>query len=269
MVMFRFALGTAPFPRSLQHGLECVEAFVAEAAAQAAQVICFPESYLPGMRGIDEPVGPHAPNELLEALERAQWLARHHGITVILPMDRDHGGAIQNVAHVLSPTGQSLGYQAKCQLDPTEDAIFVPGSGRRVFEAAGVTFGISICHEGFRYPESVRWAAERGAVIVFHPHCTGSNHTGRRLTTWRGPENRYFEHAMTLRALENQIYFASVNYAFEFQESASAVISPTGECIAHQPYGKAGVLVVEVDTELATRQLALRYRPSLYEPSAP
>ena len=37
-----------------------------------------------------------------------------------------------------------------------------------------LTFGIAICHEAFRYPETVRWAAVRGAKIVFHPHCTGS-----------------------------------------------------------------------------------------------
>jgi hypothetical protein len=33
-----------------------------------------------------------------------------------------------------------------------------------------LTFGVTICYEGFRYPETVRWAARRGAHIVFHPH---------------------------------------------------------------------------------------------------
>jgi len=27
-----------------------------------------------------------------------------------------------------------------------------------------------ICHEGWRYPETVRWAVRRGAQVVFHPH---------------------------------------------------------------------------------------------------
>ena len=36
-------------------------------------------------------------------------------------------------------------------------------------------FGVAICHEGWRYPETVRWAASRGARIVFHPQHTGSD----------------------------------------------------------------------------------------------
>jgi hypothetical protein len=51
----------------------------------------------------------------------------------------------------------------KNQLDPTEEAHYVPGEGRRLFDIDGCTFGIAICHEGFRYPETVRWAAVRGA----------------------------------------------------------------------------------------------------------
>jgi predicted amidohydrolase len=33
-----------------------------------------------------------------------------------------------------------------------------------------LTFSVVICHEGFRYPETVRWAVRRGAQLVFHPH---------------------------------------------------------------------------------------------------
>ena len=29
-----------------------------------------------------------------------------------------------------------------------------------------LTFGVAICHEGWRYPETVRWAARRGAHVV-------------------------------------------------------------------------------------------------------
>jgi predicted amidohydrolase len=39
-----------------------------------------------------------------------------------------------------------------------------------MFQAGPLTFGIVICHEGWRYPETVRWAARRGAHVVFHPH---------------------------------------------------------------------------------------------------
>ena len=52
-----------------------------------------------------------------------------------------------------------------------------------------------------------------------------------------------------MRSLENTIYFASVNYALRFQESATSLIAPSGECQAYLPYGQEGVLVQAIDVE--------------------
>ena len=262
---FRFGLATAPFPRSVEDAMGWVEKFVKEAADKHVALVCFPESYVPGMRGIDEEVPPHSAQALESALEQAQLLAQRFRTAIVLPMDWDHPDGIQNVAMVISAEGELLGHQTKNQLDPTEDAIFVPGKTRQLFEMPGITFGITICHEGFWYPESVRWAAQRGASIVFHPQATGSNRTGRRLAAWQGQGNGRYEQAIMCRALENEIYFASINYAFAFQKSATCVVAPTGERVAYQPYGEAGLLVAEIDPEQATRRLALRYKPALYD----
>ena len=66
---------------------------------------------------------------------------------------------------------------------------------------------------------------------------------------------------MLCRALENSIYFASVNYAFRFQESATSLIDPSGRCLAHQPYAEAGLLVARIEPDAATGLLAARYAP--------
>jgi apolipoprotein N-acyltransferase len=66
---------------------------------------------------------------------------------------------------------------------------------------------------------------------------------------------------MMMRSLENTIYFASVNYALRFQESATCLIAPSGECQAYLPYGQEGVLVQTIKTEEATGLLAARYAP--------
>jgi predicted amidohydrolase len=256
---FRVGLASAPFSGDLERGLRYVEQFLSEAAKQRVDLVCFPESFLPGMRGIDEDVAPHSPRDLEFALSQVQQFARRWRTALILPMDWDDPAGILNIAFVISAEGKLLGRQTKNQLDPSEDAIFVAGNTRQVFEVAGVRFGISICHEGFRYPETVRWAAVQGASIVFHPHCTGSNKAGQLPIEWQGKTNGYYEHAMTCRALENEIYFASVNYAFAFQKSATCVVSPQGECISYQPYGQPGLLVVDIDPARATRSLAVRY----------
>ena len=126
-------------------------------------------------------------------------------------------------------------------------------------------FGVAICHEGWRYPETVRWAAVRGAKIVFHPHHTGSDQEGVRLTQWGAASGPYYEKAMMCRSMENTIYFASVNYALRFQESATSLIAPSGECQAYLPYGQEGVLVQALKVEDATGWLATRYAPERYQ----
>ena len=72
-----------------------------------------------------------------------------------------------------------------------------------------------------------------------------------------------------MRSRENTIYFASVNYALRFQESATSLIAPSGECQAHLPYGEEGVLVQEIDVTKATGLLAMRYAPERYREAQP
>ena len=140
----------------------------------------------------------------------------------------------------------------------------MPGNTRRLFEINGVKFGVAICHEGWRYPETVRWAAVRGAKIVFHPQHTGNEREGARLTQWGAADGPYYEKAMMMRSRENTIYFATANYAVHFPESATSLITPTGRCQAYLPYGEEGLLVQAIDVEQATGLLATRYAPERY-----
>ena len=73
---------------------------------------------------------------------------------------------------------------------------------------------------------------------------------------------------MMCRGLENTVYFASVNYAFRYQESATSLIGPAGECVAYLPYGQEGVLVHAIDRAAATGLLASRYAPERYRDHA-
>jgi predicted amidohydrolase len=109
----------------------------------------------------------------------------------------------------------------------------------------------------------------RGAKIVFHPFQAGSDRAGVALTEWGAAGNPYYEQAMRMRSRENTIYFASVNYALRFQEAATSLIAPSGECQAFLPYGQEGVLVQEIDLEAATGFLATRYAPDRYREFRP
>lgn len=258
------ALASPRVARSLDEGLEKIRELMAEASARGARIVCFPEAYLPGLRGQDFDVPPYEKADEERAVQAASAWARELGIATILGLERVTPAGRQVAACVLGADGRVLGWQTKNQLDPSEDRFYVPGTGRRVFEVDGVRFGVAICHEGWRYPETVRWAAARGAKIVFHPQHTGGDRKGVRLTEWGSAQAPYYEKAMLMRSIENTIYFASVNYALRYQESATSLIAPPGRCQAYLPYGQEGVLVEALDLEKATGLLASRYAPERY-----
>jgi predicted amidohydrolase len=261
------ALASPKVAATLDDGLARIKRLLAEASAQGAEIVCFPEAYLPGLRGQDFEVLPWDEALQERALQAVAESARTYAVATILGMERLTPAGRQIAACVVDAQGRIQGYQTKNQLDPSEDPFYVPGDTRQLFEINGTKFGVAICHEGWRYPETVRWAAVRGAKIVFHPHQTGSDREGVRLTQWGAAGEPYYEKAMMMRSKENTIYFASVNYAMRFQESATSLIDPSGRCQAYLPYGQEGVLVQTVKLEEATGLLATRYAPERYRES--
>lgn len=260
----KIALASPSLPGSLSDGLALLDLLVKDAAAKGAAIVCFPESFLPGYPGMGYAASDRSPAALHTALEKAQQGARENNIAVVLPMDGYINSQVVNLAYVIDRHGKVLGYQTKNQLDPSEDRFWTPGTERQLFEIEGLKFGITICHEGFRYPESVRWSAVHGARLVFHPHFNGSNESGVTCSDFLAPENPYYEKAMMMRALENGIFFASVNYASSYQESASALFTPEGRCLVHQRYGIVGVCVCEIDPAQASGLYAARFKPALF-----
>src|SRR5262245_19759472 len=252
---------------SVDDGLDRIKRLLSDASAQGAEIACFPEAYLPGLRGQDFDVPPFDRPHQERVLKAVTGWAQSFSIATILGTEWLTEAGRQIAAVVIDAQGRIQGCQAKTQLDPSEDRFYVPGHSRQLFDINGTKFGVAICHEGWRYPETVRWAATRGAKIVFHPHQTGSDRQGVQLSEWGSPNAPYYEKAMMMRSIENTIYFASVNYAMRFQESATCVIGPSGQCRAYLPYGEEGVLVQAIKLEEATGLLAARYASDRYQES--
>ncbi len=267
--MLRIALASPPFAGSIAGALAWVERSIAEAAAAGADIVCFPESYIPGLRGQEGQIEPHDPAGLRAARARVCDLAREAGIMVVLPMDWDSPHGILIAAFVIGAGGEIQGWQTKTQIAPEEEAHYVAGSGRQLFTVKGVPFGIAICHEVWRYPETVRWAAVRGAKLVFQPFQSGSEIAGPQPSRWGELDQPIFEKAMACRAGENSIFLASVNYAHRFQDAATSLIGPDGSCRQHLPYGEGGLLVADIDPTAASGLYASRYAPERYGEAAP
>jgi predicted amidohydrolase len=256
----RVALATPPYPTSGEQSVQIVEELVARASERGAAVVCFPECYVPGYRGLGKTPPPPDAVFLENAWARVAAAAAKGRIGVVLGTERLEGEALFATALVIGPDGARLGFQDKVQLDPSEDEIYAPANSRRVFTVGPLTFGVAICHEGWRYPETVRWAARHGAQVVFHPHLELGGPDAYAPTTFADPRNTFHEKALLCRAAENTIWIASVNYAAEGSATTSAIVKPDGTLLAFQPYGKEGLLIADLDLSLATGLLAKRHR---------
>jgi predicted amidohydrolase len=257
----RIALANIRFPATREESVTLAEEAIAHASLERADVICFPECYVPGYRGMNKGVLPPDPAFLERAWSIIAAAAARANVTVILGTERVLAGAVLASALVINRDGSVGGFQDKVQVDPSEDAIYTPGSGRQVFQTGRLKFGVAICHEGWRYPETVRAAVRSGAHVVFHPHFHEAEPGSYAPSSFADPANSFHEKAALCRAAENTCYFATVNYAGVGSPTTSAVIRPDGTLLTYQPYGKEGLLIADIDITLATGLLATRYRP--------
>jgi predicted amidohydrolase len=260
MKTFRIALANIRFPATPEESITLAEQAIVQASTERAHIICFPECFVPGYRGMGMRVPPPDSAFLERAWSNIAAAAAKANIAVILGTERIVDNAVLPTALVISRDGTIAGFQDKVQLDPSEDTIYAPGSGRQVFETDGLKFGVVICHEGWRYPETVRWAVQRGAHIVFHPHFHAAEPGSYVPSSFADPANSFHEKAVLCRAAENTCYFATVNYASAGSPTTSAVVRPDGTLVNYQPYGKEGLLLADIDITTATGLLAARYK---------
>ena len=254
----RIALANLRFPGAPAESVAKAELAILEAGRKGAAIVSFPECYVPGYRGPGKSVPPPDEKFLKHARATIGAAAKKAGVAVVLGFERLVEDKPVATALVFGADGAELGRQDKVQLDPSEDRLYGAGSERVVFEAGGLKFGVVICHEGWRYPETTRWAAMRGAQVVFHQQFHEPEPGGYRPKTFGDPANSFHEKAMLCRAAENTIYFASVNYAAAGSPTTSAIARPDGALLAYQPYGKEGLLVADLDLAAATGLLASR-----------
>ncbi|HTJ22818.1 MAG TPA: carbon-nitrogen hydrolase family protein [Gemmatimonadaceae bacterium] len=258
MSIVRIALANLRFPSTADESVALVQQAIGDAAAERAAIVCFPECYVPGYRTPGRAVSPPNAAFMERAWSTIAKTAAEANVAVVLGTERLVDSMPRITALVINRDGTTAGFQDKVQLDPSEEATYSAGYDRQIFHVGPLTFGVSICHEGWRYPETVRWPARHGAHVVFHPHFGEAEPGSYRPTTFADPLNTFHEKAMLCRAAENSCYFASVNCAGEGSPTTSAVIQPDGTVLAWQPYGKEGLLLADIDTDAATRLLATR-----------
>jgi len=194
--------------------IEVHEKYLAEAAAQGTQVMCFQELfYGPYFCQVQDtqfysyteaiPDGP--------TTKRFQELAAKYGIVLVLPMyEQEQPGILYNTAAVIDADGTYLGKYRKNHIPQVkgfwEKFYFRPGNlGYPVFDTAVGKVAVNICYDR-HFPEGWRMLGLHGAEIVFNPSATSrglSSYLWKLEQTASAAANMYFVGAINRVGIED------------------------------------------------------------------
>ena len=201
--------------------------FVEQAAAEGAQLVCFPETSLTGY-GSSRAHGlalSRSSTEVLELFDLADSL----GIAVCFGLfERDEGGKVF-IAQPLHVSGSTL-WHRKTHLGSKEQKTVTPGEMVETISVFGVQVGVEVCWET-RFPELASIQRAQGAEVVLMPFASGASGLKRR-ASWM----KY----LPARASDNGMYVLACNALLDTTSTASPTafgggllaIDPQGEVLA-------------------------------------
>lgn len=221
---------------AIEANCERAEAAIAEAATRGADLVALPEIFNVGYFSFDtyeraaEPIeGP--------TLARIADAAREHDVGVLagsivedlaetesVETPADEG--LANTSVLFDRAGERLAIYRKHHLfgyESAEAQMLVPGETLGIAEFEGATIGMTTCYD-LRFPELYRDIAEAGANLVLVP------------SAWPYPRVEHWKLLPRARAVENQLFVATINGSGDFEEASllgrSTVYDPWGTTLA-------------------------------------
>ncbi|MFW0783264.1 carbon-nitrogen hydrolase family protein [Gordonia sp. CPCC 206044] len=210
--MAQITSGTDP-----DDNLQLVETATAEAAADGADLVVFPEAT---MCRFGVPLGPVAqPLDGPWASGVAEVAARH-GVSVVAGMFTPDGDRVRNTLVIARPDGSRLGYDKIHLYDAfgfTESRTVAPGTEPVTVEVGDVTVGVATCYD-IRFPALFTELASRGAELIVVPASWGA-----------GPGKVHqWQVLAAARALDSTAFVAAVGQAVPEDPEVRASSAPTG-----------------------------------------
>lgn len=255
-------------PGDVESNLAAMGRLCRRAAAQGAQLVCFPELSLTGYAlGADLRRTALAQDDA--AIQRTRQIARDHGLVILAGMAVcSPAGRVYAEQRVFWPDGQNAAYR-KLHVAPPEEGVLACGQTAPLFEACGVRFGIQLCYDA-HFPELATCMALAGAEVIFIPHASPRLTPRAKLASW-------LRH-LPARAFDNGLFVVACNQTgkggsgLTFPGLALA-LGPDGAVLARRAAMGEGLLVADLKAERldAVRAHRMRYflprrRPHLYRP---
>lgn len=222
-----------------------IEGMVADAVAQQADFLLFPEYFSMELASLFEPEVYRSLNGQLEQLqslhepfvELFSALAQQHGLHILagtFPLRQDDG-SYRNRAWLLRPDG-SRDYQDKLQMTrfEREQWLIEGGDEIRLLDTAFGKVGVAVCYDS-EFPIITRRQVEQGADLILVPSCTDTEAGYNRVRI-----------GCQARALENQCFVAQ-SPTIGTADWSEAVDINTGRAAIYTPvdygYPDDGILV--------------------------
>ncbi|MFO0907790.1 MAG: carbon-nitrogen hydrolase family protein [Isosphaeraceae bacterium] len=230
---------------------------LAEAAAEGARLVVFPECALTGYGFASrEEALPYA-----EAVDgtTVRVLTEECGrldVYAVYGFLESDGAKLFNACALLGPHGLIATYR-KVHLPYLGVDRFVDPGDRpfAVHDAGGLRVGMHICYDG-AFPESGRVLTLLGADLLVLP------------TNWPTHSECAAEHLMATRALENTVYAMAVNRVGEERGfrfiGLSSVAEPNGKILAYASPDGEEIIYADVDPARARSKRLIRV-PGLHE----
>lgn len=247
-----------PTAGNMEANLVCMETYARQAGKNGLGVdlLVFPElfvtGYVPALwETYPTPADELAWRERLIAVARTEGIGIVYGhpswggqngeprtMTPAAPAGEGHALPLYNAASLVTGDGW-VGTYAKVHLFGREKETFTAGADFPVWETPFGRISVQICYD-LEFPEAARVAALNGAELLVYP----SNNMI--------PYARHHEYFTMARAMENQVFVATVNRTGR----ESDIVFCGGSCVAHpdgtwliQPVFQAGLYVCDVNLD--------------------
>ncbi len=181
-----------------ERNLNCVRAWVDEAARRGSDLVICPELWDTGYAldraaELGSPLGAGR-------FEQVAQIARQHHIHIAGSMLETVPGAVYNTLAWFGPEGDTLGVYRKLHLFRlmNEERYLTPGGAPLLLDLPWGKTALAICYD-LRFPELFRGYALAGAVLAIIP------------AEWPHPRMAHWQTLLCARAIENQMVVAGCN----------------------------------------------------------
>jgi len=181
-------------PGAIKENLARMEALSCRAAAEGAEIVCFPEFSVTGYV-LRNPQGVYAESSYESVLDRIISMAVKHGIVLLAGIIEPFVDGPPAIGQLVAGPEGIMGIHRKTHLSPPEKRSFRPGNRVSVFQS--------------HFPEISTMMALKGADILFMPHASPRGTPEEKLESW-------LRH-LTGRAFDNALFIAACNSVGESQ----------------------------------------------------